>query len=59
MRGDLVFWEGHVGVITSERTMLHANAYHMTTEMEALAEARARLSALGLEITGVRRLPPR
>ena len=59
MRGDLVFWEGHVGIMTSERTMLHANAHHMATEIEALTEARARLSALGLEITGVRRLPPR
>jgi cell wall-associated NlpC family hydrolase len=59
MRGDLVFWEGHVGIMTDADTMLHANAHHMATEIETLAKARARLAAAGLEITSVRRLPPR
>ncbi|HUT47710.1 MAG TPA: NlpC/P60 family protein, partial [Alphaproteobacteria bacterium] len=29
LRGDLVFWEGHVGIMTSPEQFLHANAYHM------------------------------
>lgn len=58
-RGDLVFWEGHVGIMTDAETMLHANAHHMATEREPLAIARARIAKTGFEITGVRRLPPR
>ena len=56
-RGDLVFWEGHVGIMTSPEELVHANAYHMAVEVEPLAEATARISALGSEITGARRLP--
>jgi cell wall-associated NlpC family hydrolase len=56
-RGDLVFWEGHVGIITSPQNFLHANAYHMAVELEPFAEARARIKDAGFEVTGVRRLP--
>lgn len=59
MRGDLVFWEGHVGIMTDADTMLHANAFHMATEIEPFAQAKARIAASGLDMTGVRRLPPR
>jgi cell wall-associated NlpC family hydrolase len=56
-RGDLVFWEGHVGIMTSPTQLLHANAYHMAVEVEPLAEARARITAAGYEVMCVRRLP--
>jgi len=56
-RGDLVFWEGHVGIMTSPDTVLHANAYHMAVEHEPFEEARRRIKDAGFEITGVRRLP--
>ena len=26
-RGDLVFWKGHVGIMTDPETLLHATAY--------------------------------
>ena len=58
-RGDLVFWEGHVGIMTSGHDFLHANAYHMAVEREPFHEARARIKAAGFEVTGARRLPPR
>jgi cell wall-associated NlpC family hydrolase len=58
-RGDLVFWEGHVGIMTSGQEFLHANAYHMAVEREPFLEARARIKAAGFEVTGVRRLPLR
>ena len=56
-RGDLVFWEGHVGIMTSSTHMVHANAFHMAVEIESFAEARARIREAGYEVIGVRRLP--
>lgn len=56
-RGDLVFWEGHVGIMVSPGDLLHANAYHMAVEREPLDLAKARIKrALGSDMTGVRRL---
>ncbi|MDJ0513504.1 MAG: NlpC/P60 family protein [Methyloceanibacter sp.] len=55
-RGDLIFWEGHVGIMTSASRFLHANAYHMAVELEPFADARARIKNAGFEITGARRL---
>lgn len=42
-RGDLVFWQGHVGMMSDPETLLHANAYHMAVAYEPLPEARARI----------------
>lgn len=55
-RGDLVFWEGHVGLMTSPDTLLHANAWHVAVEREPLAEAIARLRNVAGDVTGVRRV---
>ncbi|MEL6550944.1 MAG: NlpC/P60 family protein [Pseudomonadota bacterium] len=44
-RGDLVFWEGHVGILLDAETLLHANAHHMVVAKEPLAEAVARIGA--------------
>lgn len=55
-RGDLVFWDGHVGIMTSRQDLVHASAYHMVVVEEPLAEARARIAAsVGGDVTGVRR----
>lgn len=56
-RGDLVFWEGHVGIMTSPRDLLHANAYHMAVVLEPFAHARERIKAAGYDVACVRRLP--
>ena len=57
-RGDLVFWEGHVGIMTSRHDFLHANAHHMAVEKEPLRDAADRIKqAAGFEISAVRRLP--
>jgi cell wall-associated NlpC family hydrolase len=56
-RGDLVFWDGHVGIMTSPEEFIHANAHHMAVESEPFSEARDRIKAAGFEVTGVRRLP--
>ncbi|WP_308917653.1 C40 family peptidase [Jannaschia sp. LMIT008] len=44
-RGDLVFWDGHVGIMASDAMLLHANAHHMAAAYEPLEEARARIAA--------------
>jgi cell wall-associated NlpC family hydrolase len=55
-RGDLVFWDGHVGIMTDPQNLVHASAYHMLVVEEPLAEARARVAALnGGDIIGARR----
>ena len=43
-RGDLVFWKGHVGIMTDASHLLHANAYHMRTVIEPFSLAEARIS---------------
>lgn len=44
-RGDIVFFPGHVGIMTGETDMLHANAHWMTVMIEPLADVVARLRA--------------
>ena len=46
-RGDLIFWKGHVAWVADERTLLHANAYHMAVAYEGIDEAIARIEAQG------------
>ena len=56
VRGDLVFWDGHVGIMTTAQDLVHASAYQMVVVEEPLAEARARIFASkGGEVVGVRR----
>ena len=47
MRGDLVFWRGHVGMMLDDVRLLHANAHHMAVVIEPLAEAVERISRSG------------
>jgi cell wall-associated NlpC family hydrolase len=58
-RGDLVFWEGHVGIMTSAKDFLHANAFHMAVAAEPFAQAKRRIKAAGYEVSCARRLPRR
>lgn len=44
-RGDLVFWNGHVGVMRSSTELLHANGFHMQAVIEPLSETIARSGA--------------
>jgi cell wall-associated NlpC family hydrolase len=47
LRGDLVFWKGHVGLMMDVGTLVHANAHHMAVAREPLALAAARIAAAG------------
>ena len=44
-RGDLACWPGHIGILADSAHLLHANAHHMSTVVESLAEVSARAGA--------------
>lgn len=56
-RGDLVFWKGHVGIMTDSTTLLHANGHHMMVVAEPLKQAVERIASRYGELTSIRRLP--
>lgn len=56
-RGDLVFWAGHVGMMANAEDIVHANAHHMATVREPLAEAARRIEAAGGGPITARRRP--
>lgn len=45
--GDLLFWKGHVALVTSPTTMIHANAFHMRVIEEPIAPACTRIAERG------------
>ena len=55
-RGDLIFWKGHVAIARDAHSIVHANAHHMATTIEATRDAIARIKAAGSEITSIKRL---
>jgi cell wall-associated NlpC family hydrolase len=57
-RGDLIFWNGHVGIMRDPATLLHANAFHMAVASEPVTEAIARIRQAGSEVTSIRRITP-
>ena len=56
LRGDLIFWKGHVAIVRDGSTMVHANAHHMATVIEPIEPAIARIKAAGSEIVATKRL---
>lgn len=56
-RGDLLFWKGHVAIVTGPDQLLHANGHTMTVAFEPLDAAIARIAATEWgALTGARRL---
>ena len=55
-RGDLVFWEGHVGIMFDQTQLLHANGYHMQTVIEPLKIAATRIAEIQKPIISLKRL---
>jgi len=52
-RGDLMFWPGHVGILTSPDTIIHANAFHMLTVAEPVSRAVMRIAYRHAPVSGV------
>lgn len=55
--GDLVFFKGHVALMTSTDDIIHANGHHMAVKEEPLAAAEARVQQnAGGKVTSFRRV---
>ena len=56
-KGDLVFWRGHVGILSEDDTLIHANAYHMAVIEEDFNLVMARIEKSdGGVVTSIKRL---
>lgn len=58
-RGDLLFWEGHDGIMLDGLSLVHASAFHMAVVIEKLSVAEARIAAVAGPLRTVRRPWPR
>jgi cell wall-associated NlpC family hydrolase len=47
MRNDLLFWKGHVALVTDSETLIHANASAMACVYEPIATAITRIATQG------------
>jgi cell wall-associated NlpC family hydrolase len=45
--GDLVFWQGHVAMVSAPGMIVHSNAHHMATVEEPLAPVAQRIETAG------------
>lgn len=55
-RGDLVFWPGHVGIMTDGVMLLHANGHHMSTVIEPVIDTAERIfRQIGHSVRSIRR----
>lgn len=55
-RGDLIFWKGHVAIVRDERSIVHANAFHMAVAIEPTAEALPRIGEAGGHLVSIKRI---
>lgn len=56
-RGDLIFWKGHVALLTAPDRMIHANGKTMSVAYEGLSDAISRIEAQGEGPVIARRRP--
>ena len=56
-RGDLIFWKGHVALLTSPDQIIHANGKTMSVAYEGLPDAITRIEAQGEGPVIARRRP--
>ena len=54
--GDLIFWKGHVAIVRDDRSIVHANAFHMAVAIEPTAEALRRIADAGGQLVSIRRI---
>jgi cell wall-associated NlpC family hydrolase len=53
--GDLVFWRGHVAMVSAPGMIIHANAHHMAVAEEPMQPAIDRIAAKGDTVTAILR----
>jgi cell wall-associated NlpC family hydrolase len=54
-RGDIVFWNEHVGVLIDEAHLLHANGFYGEVAIEPFRTAIDRIAATGNAVTSIKR----
>jgi cell wall-associated NlpC family hydrolase len=54
-RGDLMFWNGHVAIVSGASTLLHANAHRMAVAAEPLRPAVDRIARSGSPVAAIKR----
>ena len=55
-RGDLIFWKGHVAIVRDERSIVHANAFHMAVAIEPTSDALRRIADAGGHLASIKRV---
>lgn len=45
IRGDLLFWRGHVAIVVDDQRLIHANGHDMAVQHEAITDCIARIAA--------------
>ncbi|AXI44864.1 NLP/P60 hydrolase [Sulfitobacter sp. SK012] len=55
-RNDLLFWKGHVAIVCSPKTLIHANAHTMSVSYEPIAQAITRIAQTDGPVTAHKRL---
>jgi len=55
-KGDLIFWEGHVGIMVSDKNIIHANSFSMDTRIEKLTDVDSRISQNSNKICEIKRI---
>jgi cell wall-associated NlpC family hydrolase len=55
-RGDLIFWQDHVGIMADADRLLHANAHFMQVTLEPVSTVITRIAMSGGKMTAVKRL---
>jgi len=55
-RGDLIFWDGHVGIMVSSENIIHANSFSMDTKIEKIIDADTRIKSNGNRISSIKRI---
>jgi cell wall-associated NlpC family hydrolase len=55
-RGDLIFWQAHIGIMVDSENLLHANAFHMAVAVEDFATAKERIQNVVGPVRALKRL---
>ncbi|MDB3914782.1 C40 family peptidase [Alphaproteobacteria bacterium] len=55
-RGSIIFWKNHVAIGINNYEIIHANAYHMTTNIETFEEANRRIQKTNGKITCIKEI---
>ena len=55
LRGDLIFWKEHMGIMLDDVQLLHASAHHMAVAIEPAGQAISRIEATEGPVSSVRR----